>query len=45
VRASTAAGAERGRVGLASEPVEPLLCAGKGKKSGDVFAKHVKGVG
>jgi hypothetical protein len=32
VRASTAAGAGRGRVGLVGELVELLLCTGKGKK-------------
>jgi hypothetical protein len=29
------AGARRGRVGLAGEPVEPLLCAGKREKGSE----------
>jgi hypothetical protein len=41
VRAPMAAGAGGGRVGLAGEPVEPLLCAGKGKKGARRFAHHV----
>jgi hypothetical protein len=36
-QASTAAGAGRGRVGLAGEPVELLLCARKGKKRAGRF--------
>jgi hypothetical protein len=41
VRASMAAGAGRGRVGLAGEPVEPLLCADKGKNRAGRFAHRV----
>jgi hypothetical protein len=38
---STAAGTGRGQVGLAGEPVEALLCAGKRKKGAGRFAHHV----
>jgi hypothetical protein len=42
VRAPTAAGAGRGRIGLAGEPVGRLKRARKGKTGGENLAHHVK---
>jgi hypothetical protein len=44
-RASTAAGAGRGRVGLTGEPVEWLLCARKRKVSGEALLTTGRRVG